>query len=161
MKNRKTKHNLINRRELLKWSSPVVAAIVLPAHADMSPEGCVCSEAPVVKVSTPLQCTGNLSIGTAELEIAAVDEEGAIIRSIILTTNDPKSGLSSLPTGPVTVTDVDTVTIVWTGPASDGVPCVPLATNNINFKYSLVRDPATVLVETYDINPLLIDSSVS
>jgi hypothetical protein len=154
------KHEIkFSRRQLLKWTTPSVVAITLPVHAQTSPmpEPEVCMPSPPdLSVLAAPKCSGNPPVGTAVIEILSANDFAITVTDIIVTSNDPKSDISSIPSLPFDVTDVDGETVTWIGPASDGISCLPLAQVSIEIFYNC--DGGETQSETYDITQLLVDS---
>lgn len=148
----KVTHTEISRRQLLIWSTPVVTAIALPAHAVTS----VCPGPPQLVVQTAPKCAGDPPVGTAVIDIVAIDDCPVSIKELRFTTSDPKSDLGDLPTFPVDATDVDVQSFTWTGPASDAATCLPLDTMTVELDYCCGDGPT--LTESYDLTQLLANS---
>ena len=144
----------ISRRRLLQWTTPVVAAISLPAHAVTSSGAC--TGPPILNVPAAPKCAGDPPVGTAIIEILAPIGCPMMIKSISVTSNDPKSSVGSFPDFPAEITDQNPESVVWTGPASDAVTCLPLANISITIEYCC--DDGISLEETYDITELLTNS---
>jgi len=144
----------ISRRSLLKWSTPVVASIVLPVHANTSQ--CV-NAMPVLTVTSTPKCAGTPPVGTAVISIASSMSGCPVtIKAITSTTNDDKSDITNLPPFPVNVDTSDSVTFEWTGPASDPTSCLPLAQIDLTVQYCC--DDGPTLEADFDLTALLVDS---
>lgn len=151
------KSKQISRRRLLVWSTPVVVSITLPRHAVATHIGGVCSAgAPVVSVLDAPKCSGNPPVGVGAIQISGVDSTPITIKNITQVSDDPKSDIGDFPSFPIDVTDISPFVIIWTGPASDGITCLPLATITITIEYCC--DDGEVFSETYDITELLVGS---
>lgn len=146
----KTKMNT-QRRQLLVWTAPAVAAVTLPAHASMSP----CTAPPIVSVPVAPKCAGNPPIGTAQLEIFAPDMMPMELISIQVTSGDPASTIT-VPSLPATLNDLVPLTVTWDGPASDALTCLPLAQIDMVLEYAC-SDGVSV-EESVDVTALLIAS---
>ncbi len=120
----------LSRRKLLCWTPPLVAAVMLPAHAQTS----VCISAPVMRAAVASKCSGSPPIGQAVVTVfsdgADPADDQIEIRSIVVsgTTVDDTLNLPALPANVINSLGVD---IEWTGPASDAVTCLP--TSDISF----------------------------
>ncbi len=144
----------LNRRDLLQWSTPIIASVALPAHACTSTGACLAP--PVLTVLAPPKCSGDPPVGTAVIVITAPDDCAMSILGVEVESSDPKSDISSLPDFPAAITETDGETITWIGPASDGVSCLPLASISTTIEYAC--DDGISQFETYDITELLINS---
>lgn len=117
---------------------------------------CTCEGPPILTVLAPPKCAGDPPIGSADIEILAPGECPMELINIVVTTSDPASTLGSLPAFPAAVTVTNGVSITWTGPASDAITCLPLATITADIEYACANGIS--LFETYDITALLIAS---
>ena len=138
----------IDRRQLLKWTTPVVAAVVLPVHAQTS-----CMAAVPTLTATEPKCSGDPPIGLADIEVLSSDNVPIIIKDIRYVSDDDKSSIGGLGLFPVTVTQTSGTSFTWMGPAGDANSCLPLATLTITVEYCCDGGPA--LTEEYDLLTLL------
>jgi len=144
----------ISRRSLLKWSTPVIASIALPAHAATS----VCVDAvPVLSVISSPKCAGTPAIGTAVISImSSLADCPLTIKSLTSMTDDDKSDITNLPALPIDVDTSDSVVFEWTGPASDPTSCLPLAQVDVTIEYCCEDGPTLQVV--FDLTELLVNS---
>ena len=117
---------------------------------------CTCEGPPVLNVLAPPKCSGNPPVGTAVIEIFAPGECPMNLLGITVDSSDAKSSISSLPSFPSAITETSGETITWTGPASDAISCLPLASISITIEYAC--EDGVAQSETYDITQLLLDS---
>jgi len=142
------------RRHVLVWTAPTVAAISLPTHAQMSPMACAAP--PVVSVPVTPKCAGDPPIGTAQLEIFAPNGEVMNLLGITVTTSDSASTLT-LPSLPASLSETSALVVTWDGPASDAVSCLPLAEITMELEYACTDEIS--VFETYDVTALLAASA--
>jgi len=147
----------ITRRSLLAWSTPTIAAITLPAHANTSD----CMDAmPVLTVTSSPKCSGTPPVGTAVISItSSMTGCPVTIKSISSTTDDDKSDIGNLPDLPIDADSSDTVTFEWNGPASDSASCLPLAQVDVTIEYCCDNGPT--FTEMFDLTDLLLDSATT
>ena len=124
----------LSRRQLMQWSTPVVTAIALPAHASTS----VCPAPPSLLVLAAPKCSGDPPVGTAAIELRAPDGCEMEIKTLTVASNDDKSSLSDLPSLPVRITDSSGAGFTFTGPASDAVSCLPIAQIDLTVDYCCI-----------------------
>lgn len=126
-------HELISlkqdKRKFLKWTPPVVVAVMLPTHAQATP---LCAASLVVRALVPSKCAGNPPEGQAAVQILS-DSIDISIESI----SHDASGTDTLtlPALPAPASSTDGVNLVWEGPGSDAITCLPLNTITVNVNY--------------------------
>lgn len=139
----------IDRRQLLKWSTPVVVSIALPVHAQTS-----CMAAVPILTATAPKCSGSPPIGLAELEVRSSDAVPIVIKDIRYTSTDPNSSIGGLGLFPITVTQDAGESFNWMGPAGDATACLPTAALTITIEYCC--DGGPTLTEDYDLITVLV-----
>lgn len=145
------------KRQYMKWSAPIVASVMLPAHAQASPEITTtesprCLAAPVMEATIPSKCatevgSNNIS-GTATVVVKS-DSESIEIISI-----DHNGGSDiQLPSLPVTVTGSSGATIKWAGNSTDAFTCLPIT--QISFTVTFTCNGAPNATRTFNLTELL------
>jgi len=147
---------LIQRRSLLKWSTPMIAAVALPAHAqttappgppppdpdpDPEPGSFDCGSTPVLEAQEAAKCVGdNPVLGDVILTLYSdgADPDNVEINIVSVSHNAGAEHtltieLASLP---ATVSDTGGVQIGWVGEASDLQTCLPTPDVTITVTYS-------------------------
>lgn len=127
-----------HRRRHLKWASPLVVVVLLPAHAQAT-HGGVCSAGPVATGSPPTCKDLQFLEGNGTMTILS-DSEPLDILSI--SHNAPGTDSITLPAVPATVTSSSGINVVWQGPALDAVSCLPVNDISITVEYNCNDDAA-------------------
>lgn len=143
VKSMKIDHNQsyrsISRRSLLKWTTPAVAAVTLPVHAQTS----FCTSAIVVaSVSSPSKCSGNPPVGNAVISLVSDTPMVDVVIDSITVTGAGADDSVSFASLPQTVSDMVGLDVTWQGPASDAQTCLPLSTISLSIGFSCEGDPA-------------------
>lgn len=127
MKTDKALNINVMRRRIIEWTTPGIAMVVLPAHADMSN----CSAGPLLTASVPSKCSGDPPVGQAILSLISdgLDPLGAntLVISAINITGAGVGDTITLPVLPTIIDSTTGVDIEWTGDASDALTCLPLS----------------------------------
>ena len=143
----------ITRRGLLIWTTPVVAAIALPVHAQTS----TCFTAPTLTATVPSKCAGDPPVGQAVLTLlsdaADPSNDSLEIRSITVN-GAAASDTIVLPTLPANVIASVGIDIEWSGSASDAVTCLPLSTITFEVVYGCGTSGADTSI-TFDMTTVL------
>ncbi|MDB4512034.1 hypothetical protein N9060_01090 [Arenicella sp.] len=117
----------VMRRRLLQWTTPAIAMVVLPAHAQISN----CSASPLLEATVASKCAGDPPVGQAVLTLISdgLDLNGAntLVVSAINVTGTGAGDTITLPSFPATIDATSGVDIEWTGDASDALTCLPLS----------------------------------
>ena len=138
------------RRQLLAWSTPVIASVALPVHAQMS----ICPEGPPeMSVMVAPKCSGSAPIGTAVLELLAPGATTITVMDITTTSSDVNSTLTVNEALPRDISQSTSTTITWEGPASDAVSCLPLAELMVTVEFQC--NDGMIEMQTYDVLALL------
>ncbi len=153
------------RREILKWTPPVVVAVMLPTHAQATPEVTTtttttttttpapCNAVPVVSVTRIPKCEGTILQAEAEVTLLS-DSEPLEIISI----SHSSSGSDSVSySGGPTVTSSSGIVISWVGPGQDeatGTKCLPINAVDVTATYTCGEDPETKTY-TFSLSQLL------
>lgn len=148
----------VDRRKVLMWTPPVVAAVVLPAHAQTS----MCGSAPSMVASVASKCSGTPPVGQAVLTLTSdgADAADAVLQvSAINITGTSSTDVFTLPALPVNITPMVGVDIDWTGPASDAVTCLPTSTITLDVVYTCQSAVSEMMV-SFDFTQLLSDAIV-
>lgn len=153
----------ISRRDLLKWTTPILTAVALPVHAQASVL-CVPSVPELSIVSSP-KCSGSPPVGTATISLTSLGngtsssgapESLVTIKSLTLTAANPGNSLTSLPTFPADVDAASTLSFNWEGPGSDAITCLPLTQLDVEVEFCCEDGPSEFI--TVDLTQLLIAS---
>jgi len=108
------------RRKLLLWTPPVITAVMLPTHAQAS----VCELAkPIAKASVPSKCAGDPPQGQATITLCS-DNAGVPVEVYSITHDAADPNVISGPTSG-TLNGDGGIDIVWEGPATDAITCLP------------------------------------
>ena len=121
------------RRKVLVWTSPVIVGCALPVHGSTT-----CSEAPsapLFSVGVSPKCSNDPPIGTAEFRLEPSDGMPIIIKSVTVISDDPKNTLNIFETLPREIAPETWQSVIWVGPAADGISCFPLTTMIISVEY--------------------------
>ena len=157
---------LMNRRSLLKWTTPALAAVALPAHAQASPvpEECVPS-VPVLSIESSPKCAGSPPVGTATISIVSsgngtsssgAPESLVTIKSLTLMALDSDNILTNLPTFPADIDATNAISFNWEGPGSDALTCLPISQLDVEVEYCCEDGPSEFI--SVDLTQLLIAS---
>ena len=151
------------RREILKWTPPVIMAVALPVHAECSPpEDCTttttttlapCNAVPVVSVTRIPKCKGIDLEAEAEVTLLS---DSVPLEIVSISHNSPGSDSVSYSGGP-TVTSSSGIVISWVGPGRDedtGTECLPLNSTDVTVMYTCGEDPETKTY-TFSLSQLL------
>lgn len=142
-----------NKRRLLVWSAPVVAAISLPAHAQTS---CTATAPELVVVSFP-KCSGSPPLGQAVLELRIGGADDLIITNIDFTTDDIGTTLTGIPIFPATITSTAPISLTWMGPASDAISCAPTSQSSMTVSFAC-SETSPVQTVDFDVDAILLAS---
>lgn len=133
------------RRKLLKWTPPVITAVVLPTHAQTS----VCESMPVLTATVAAKCSGSPLVSQAVITIFSDAADASEVELDILAVNFSGLGASdtfSVPSLPMSVIDTVGLDIEWSGEATDAVTCLPMSNITIDISYSCSSAPMEQVV---------------
>ncbi len=146
----------VTRRLLLKWTTPMVASVVLPSHAQMS----ACTSMLTMAAPAPSKCSGSPPVGSAILQVMsdATDPSSPLLEIIAIDVNGAAAtDTITLPTLPASVSDSVGADIEWSGNASDALTCLPLSTISFDITYQCVGS-ATTMMQSFDLLTVLADA---
>ena len=130
------------RRQLLVWTTPVIAAVSLPVHAQTSE----CVTPPELNVVSPAKCAGVDPQGQATLEL--VSSSGSVDVEILAISDDASDpNVITLPMVPATVSSSSGIEISWQGPSADATTCLPETDVTITVTYTCSNDPLDYEIE--------------
>lgn len=125
----------LGKRGFFKWVPPVVVTVLLPTHATEP-----CAAGITAKAMVPSKCAGQPPFGQAPVAIYS-DTVGVDVKIQSISHNAPGTDTITLPAFPATASTTTGVGIVWEGPASDAITCLPLSTITITVNYTCGEDP--------------------
>lgn len=146
----------IARRKLLVWTPPLVAMVALPTHAQTS----MCGSGPVVIANVASKCSGSPPIGQAVLTIISNVADADVPAIEIIAINAVGGSTDdtfNVPALPATVTDIDTIDVEWSGPATDATTCLPLVDITLQVTYSC-DGVMSEFTEEFDVTAILTDA---
>ncbi len=142
-----------SRRQVLRWSTPVLMSVTLPAHAQTS----TCVSRLTMAAATASKCSGVPPIGDGlvtlnsdgadpvgpNLQITAINVNGAAATDSIV-----------LPALPIQVSTTTGADIQWRGSASDALTCLPISSITFDVTY---RCTGTLLsiTQSFDLTTVL------
>ena len=148
---------MISRRQLMVWTTPLVAAITLPAHAQTS----TCFSAPVLTATVPSKCAGDPPVGQAIMTLFsdAADPTNDSLEVRSITVNGAAStDTVTLPSLPANIIDTVGIDIEWSGNASDAVTCLPTSPITFDVVYGCGTSGGDTMI-SFDMTTVLAEAT--
>lgn len=114
----------LKRRNLMKWTAPMVVAISLPQHAHAT-QGGTNNSRPVARLTRKPICKSAPVISSSAVISIFSDNEEMVVESI--SHNAPSTDTILLPGLPATVDQTNGIDIGWSGLSLSAKTCLPIS----------------------------------
>jgi hypothetical protein len=139
------------RRDLLKWTAPVVVSVALPAHAQTTFPPF--TGLPLLNAVVPSKCAGPAGGLIAEATLSLVSD-GSLMTITAITHNAPAPDTVTIPPLPAVVDGTNGLEISWEGAGTDALTCLPVNATTITVSYRGGLDP-TVRTADFSLTAVL------